>query len=1230
MRVKFNRVISLFLTMLLFISLLPTSTFVYGEDVPSYGNITAGGTVEIKPNGQAGSVKWDSNLNAMTGYKISVWYAPIDLEKTKDKENPVYQWGSGEFQVGINVYWRDLFIKDEYGKPVAPAKWGKSNIYGMTVRGQSWNDNKANARLDFFRYLAMEYFRSKQYRDLKGNPDFYTKSLSHVKALSEYLNPDGKNENNGQKALRDWINRIYDMENPTNPNIESGAKIRTVNDLRLPFAPATRSKSGDGVIKSAEYIKSYFMNPTILNEMAYSTRPQGAEGGEWNVYDFIVGRLRGNSKDGFQYKQGQYKIFIEPVMFRPYNGVLGVMSWREMMAEYNEAGSDKRYTAISNVGIAICQIANALRIQVTDPVLNINGKPLTASTPDMKGDFDSPVALSKDSLNGLGVGIITSPSLSSYAPVGPDILRTYVMVTSVDADGTVHYKKAAESTLERANFRIAEDGNTTQIPVFEEIEGAEGGTALLNDIITTDKDLSLNENTEWVDTLLPENIGVDLKPTSEDIAGYATGLITGSELFIDTYSEAILVDDSVIASLKAVREIYNALEESNAGVANETTTIMTSPLAKFSRNENAPATVVIKVVDAIPYVYFGQVKLGKIVDGRVEKIVDETADKTDGLGVVTPANNLILRYILKPTPSQIDTVELRNSETDEVLGVLVGSPQDLMISGDVVTVQQPNIDNLEKWGKPEMESWVTNEEYPLKDITSGILPPISPNGISGETSEITGYPQEPLVHNLYVKWVIRVISPTPILGEEVDYHVPEWRLSKLFVEDKVIDGPTAMVLPITYGHCNLAKLTPSGNWNYTTRNPNGKTTLPGHNPLNLRFDSEELSWIHAETVKTISTDTVGAYKPTATVTVDGRINAIKSTNTSGLKVVNWLDSGSIEGLKPYSVQADVKGSTFNQKEYKKSTELHFKTLNLDTYTNTWPNAHYHKGGGHCHRWVNSKTIAPLNASYIPYRYNTLVDFDRYVQQNTDSKKLVVQPEVKNESGMTSIKYQLNNTLNIYPEYGMLFANDAGKESIKWVVGDQARKISPVVYQTLQHKVYVVPNSNGTSYATDSRAITQANALGEGKKQVIYKGAGVNTAFQLYRDSEKKNKALLTVKTYALDFRNDESYKDVKSSWGNTDYNSYKEHESLLNSINTKKTADATEKLLVDSPAFNSVDYTGATKSLKTGSYNLIKYSKNNMNNVIEIIILFSLKWTDIFLLIFNFLYQFFGKYHFSF
>lgn len=108
---------------------------------------------------------------------------------------------------------------------------------------------------------------------------------------------------------------------------------------------------------------------------------------------------------------------------------------------------------------------------------------------------------------------------------------------------------------------------------------------------------------------------------------------------------------------------------------------------------------------------------------------------------------------------------------------------------------------------------------------------------------------------------------------------------------------------------------------------------------------------------------------------------------------------------------------------------------------------------------------------------------------------------------------------------------------------------------------------------------------------------MNTAFQLYRDSGKKNKALLTVKTYALDFRNDKTdkydYTGVKSSWGNTDYNSYKEHESLLNSINTKKTADATEKLLVDSPSFGSVDYTGATKSLKTGSYNLIKYSMDN-------------------------------------
>ena len=50
------------------------------------------------------------------------------------------------------------------------------------------------------------------------------------------------------------------------------------------------------------------------------------------------------------------------------------------------------------------------------------------------------------------------------------------------------------------------------------------------------------------------------------------------------------------------------------------------------------------------------------------------------------------------------------------------------------------------------------------------------------------------------------------------------------------------------------------------------------------------------------------------------------------------------------------------------------------------------------------------ANFIRANYDFDVTFDRYIQKNTDAKKLLVEPEVTNENGLTSIKYQLTDTL----------------------------------------------------------------------------------------------------------------------------------------------------------------------------------------------------------------------------
>ena len=70
--------------------------------------------------------------------------------------------------------------------------------------------------------------------------------------------------------------------------------------------------------------------------------------------------------------------------------------------------------------------------------------------------------------------------------------------------------------------------------------------------------------------------------------------------------------------------------------------------------------------------------------------------------------------------------------------------------------------------------------------------------------------------------------------------------------------------------------------------------------------------------------------------------------------------------------------------------------------------------------------------------------------------------------------------------------------------------------------------------TAANALVKTDDTARGK-QLIYKGAGVNTSFVLQKDSSSKTTALLTVKTYALDIGN----ATLKSAWGNGAYNSYK-------------------------------------------------------------------------------------------
>ena len=292
------------------------------------------------------------------------------------------------------------------------------------------------------------------------------------------------------------------------------------NDFNLPFPDAMTSKNTPKNGKNdatPEYIKSYFLNSIILNELAYNSKPEGHTGGRWSPGDFIYGRLAKLNADGTNvynadgskdYKIGQYKIYVEPVMFRKYEGKgIGVMSWRDFMLQ-RQSESNYRKWFMADFGVAVPQISNALMLEYEDESLMTSAgvvgsrsndyKQLT--TADCEGQGKGMYAAADNLTNALGVGIFTSPSVAAGAPLGPEIVEFYVAIEAVNSDGSVSYIQVAEPKKYQADFNKDDLGNMTLNPIFSDEAKTDVGIGILNDVFTTPYDITLSKDSKWENT----------------------------------------------------------------------------------------------------------------------------------------------------------------------------------------------------------------------------------------------------------------------------------------------------------------------------------------------------------------------------------------------------------------------------------------------------------------------------------------------------------------------------------------------------------------------------------------------------------------------------------------------------------------------------------------------------------------------------------------------------------
>ena len=1286
MQLKSKRLLSLFLVFMMILSVFPLQVF----GAVGYTNGSLGSTY---PKSYGAGSKNYNKLDDVTmwGLKITGVYAPVDESKSDFANGKfIYQWDIARPLTDIPIYIRGSHMY-ENGKKVVPQYFGRLAPFFLVRGDKKWNSSYTEVSSDIpFRYVSMSDISVNQ-KDVEDLNNYVLDKYYEHGIVS------GDTESNIK--MQDFLNRIMDMEQPGSGTTNLlGSKLTykslknplTSNRVKLLLPGLTAGVTDGEKTYNNEYLKSFYQNPYILNLLFWYMNAQNREFGysetvrpTITVDDYLMGKYGAS-------EQGAYKIFIEPCMYRRYDGSFAVMTYQELAAQHRQVNGDDNISKslAKNFGPSgVGQIANSMYLERPEECMGI-------TSGDLYKEYSE--SLLNDYTTGLGMWVISSPEVWKQNVLKPREVNIIVKIVGVNDDGTLKYEQLrgaevanlqdyayyTEKSLENSGkysgqgYVMTGDKNAiTNVPIvgtsYDIYDSKNGivGVAMLNDVITTN--VRLDGTTTWDKTKLPTSSAGSLTEDNvkDTVFGYVLGMYTNSDVMKEIKNEVEEEDKVVEMATEAVRTAYkinvNVADEKEYGnkmveavtnlrgkkvkdVALElempefvfsvfdldgdgefTDSDVTKMREKYNVNEDYVFMEKVKKLT-----YYDETFLGSI--DREEGVIYVPENEDGSINTSVP-NTIVYRYILYPTPQQInvvekvypsgktkyevcDPVDLERNYNYEEIWKVTGEDWEEFLENEwgAVIIQKPIIALPESAVGPTLVEWVTDELLPFKDVSGGVLPVKDGNAISGNTIDNIkpkDYPTSPCTHNLYVKWRVNMPydEPDPGTGPDPTGHgsgtlsasvsdkVPEWRLSKYnssiasLVSDPSRIPYACMNLNLTMDETTHATstLTPSGKYNFKTINPNGQETVSSNTTSNMSMNSISNGYLgvynstlanttfHSKAVPK-SSPSITHSLTSAYVTMDGVVNMIKSTATSGLVAAQWQTNESTKnGLSQHNIStAYVPNSSVG--DYSKVGLLRYGIYNKDTYThNRSVYYHYYCGGlycsGHCGCYTTPEYRNPSGVTYYTGNYNLTTNFDRYVPQSTTT--LTVSPSLKEENAYTSYSYQSGDVMKVYPEYGMLFANDSGEESIKWVVGDKAREIKPVFYQTLRFKTYVQPNSTGSSVATDSRALTAKNKFNanDKNKQVIYKGAGVNTAFQLYRDGSKNNAALLTVKTFALDYNDT---LGVQNAWGMNGYKPEEQHKKLVDSINGDK-ATAYEKLFINN---DGATYNGSVKQQQTNSF----------------------------------------------
>lgn len=376
---------------------------------------------------------------------------------------------------------------------------------------------------------------------------------------------------------------------------------------------------------------------------------------------------------------------------------------------------------------------------------------------------------------------------------------------------------------------------------------------------------------------------------------------------------------------------------------------------------------------------------------------------------------------------------------------------------------------------------------------------------------------------------------------ESKLEVPQWRLSKYWgdISPSAKNPATfSLQLPIE-----------------TFRNPSVSPSDVTFKLLNPNLSQVPWAISRAKLFNDTPYRSFSPYNTSAEFNLAGDLLALKDNGTiSNNKFASWINDITLFDNRIGSASV---GSPEGQATVTKSFLFQYGVdSGVDPFRYTEDKQvpdYYHDTpfGGHWHYKWEPRTANAIS-NYDTADYDTTVTFQRYIPKDSTAPKTF-----ENASESVNGKHwetnQSTETLKVNPEVLMAYDDHNGNTSVAFVAGDRLRPIKPVTYNVAQFvNVEVEPMVTGTSVATDSNAKQLATSLNASGKEVLYKGSGVTTSFDV--------KGQLELKTFALDIGN----SALKNAWNpGTTYSTDAINEAFVSKYATKDEATGKWKVMLD-------------------------------------------------------------------